>query len=132
MTGWQNERGYILAEVLAGSFLLIVLAGAIMLFKSAASMRSAAIMRSEAMSLAQGELAYLEYENKLQGINVGKYAWLGDPSELTSNNADYEVAAVVTQKAKDEYIAEVTVSWDMANKKKQLVLGRSIYARNAI
>ena len=73
-----------------------------------------------------------EYENKLQGINVGKYAWLGDPSELTSNNADYEVAAVVTQKAKDEYIAEVTVSWDMASKKKQLVLGRSIYARNAI
>lgn len=132
MTGWQNERGYILAEVLAGSFLLIVLAGAIMLFKSAASMRSAAIMRSEAMFLAQDELAYLEYENKLQGINVGKYAWLGDPSELTSNNADYEVAAVVTQKAKDEYIAEVTVSWDMANKKKQLVLGRSIYARNAI
>ena len=126
MTGWQNERGYILAEVLAGSFLLIVLAGAIMLFKSAAS------MRSEAMFLAQGELAYLEYENKLQGINVGKYAWLGDPSELTSNNADYEVAAVVTQKAKDEYIAEVTVSWDMASKKKQLVLGRSIYARNAI
>lgn len=49
MTGWQNERGYILAEVLAGSFLLIILAGAIMLFKSAASMRSAAIMRSEAM-----------------------------------------------------------------------------------
>lgn len=132
MTGWQNERGYILAEVLAGSFLLIVLAGAIMLFKSAASMRSAAIMRSEAMFLAQGELAYFEYENKLQGINVGKYAWLGDPSELTSNNADYEVAAVVTQKAKDEYIAEVTVSWDMASKKKQLVLGRSIYARNAI
>ena len=132
MTGWQNERGYILAEVLAGSFLLIVLAGAIMLFKSAASMRSAAIMRSEAMFLAQGELAYLEYENKLQGINVGKYAWLGDPSELTSNNADYEVAAVVTQKAKDEYIAEVTVSWDMASKKKQLVLGRSIYARNGI
>ena len=132
MTGWQNERGYILAEVLAGSFLLIVLAGVIMLFKSAASMRSAAIMRSEAMFLAQGELAYFEYENKLQGINVGKYAWLGDPSELTSNNADYEVAAVVTQKAKDEYIAEVTVSWDMASKKKQLVLGRSIYARNAI
>lgn len=132
MTGWQNERGYILAEVLAGSFLLVVLTGAIMLFKSAASMRSAAIMRSEAMFLAQGELAYFEYENKLQGINVGKYAWLGDPSELTSNNADYEVAAVVTQKAKDEYIAEVTVSWDMASKKKQLVLGRSIYARNAI
>ena len=132
MTGWQNERGYILAEVLAGSFLLVVLIGAIMLFKSAASMRSAAIMRSEAMFLAQGELAYLEYENKLQGINVGKYAWLGDPSELTSNNADYEVAAVVTQKAKDEYIAEVTVIWDMASKKKQLVLGRSIYARNAI
>lgn len=132
MTGWQNERGYILAEVLAGSFLLVVLTGAIMLFKSAASMRSASIMRSEAMFLAQGELTYLEYENKLQGINVGKYAWLGDPSELTSNNADYEVAAVVTQKAKDEYIAEVTVSWDMASKKKQLVLGRSIYARNAI
>lgn len=132
MTSWQNERGYILAEVLTGSILLVVLAGAIMLFKSAADMRNVSMTRSQAIFLAQGELAYLEYENKLQGIKAGKYTWLGDPSELAGNNCNYEVTAMVTQKTNDEYLAEVTVSWDMASKKKQLVLGKSICARTVL
>lgn len=122
----KDERGFALLETLLLSFILVGFSAIIYSFHLAVQTEKILQVRTEALFLAEEEMAYLISMRDDGELTEGNYDFLGETTEV--NNIDYIVKADVKKHAENDdfLIAKVSVKWKIFHLERELHLERLI------
>ncbi len=148
----SKERGFFLLETIVLAAMLIVLAGGLVLYRQGLHLNEQTRYEAAAVSLAESELAYLEYyaKEKPENFTVGSAArseYVPFSTKRSEGGADFRVQREIGPFAKSgelgqsalekenlgkeagaaAYLAKVRVSWqDRREKEHSVALQRVI------
>lgn len=123
-----KERGFFLQEAILLGLLLLLAAGAMVLYEKAAYAQLQDGCRMQALFMAREELANIEAMADDGRLSTGEYDWLSESERLTSDQGRFSVKANVTSlEQAGAYHVTVVAAWKNLHSDGKISLEREVY-----
>lgn len=126
MKGRNEEKGFVLLEVVLLSMIILAMVANIAVFEKANTVKIVNGTRTKAIYMVQEEFAYLEEKAALRNLQAGTYAWLGKSDRLQENQEKFSVQAEVSAETADVYHANVKATWQNGKHQGTVTMEREI------
>lgn len=122
---WE-EGGWFIMDAVALCFIIGAMAGMFGMYRTEMYMRQTAIMRSEAIHLAETQCSYLEEQAYTGTLPEGETGWRGRPEDLNHRAIPMTVRTDIADFEPHVKQIIVTVIWTSRGKEESFQLERRI------
>ena len=123
----RKEGGWFIVDAVALCFILAAMAGMLGLFRTGMYMRQSAMLRAEAIHLAETQCAYLEEQAYTGTLPEGETGWRGRPDDLTHGVVPMAVHTDIATIEPSMKQIKITVTWILIGKEESFQLERLIW-----
>ncbi len=122
----RDESGWFMMDAVALCFILMAMAGALVLFRTEMGMRQSALARSAAVHVAETQCACLEEQAYTGNLPDGDMGWRGRQEDLTQHGTSFDVITSVIPMETPMKRVTITVTWNLGGKEESFQLERRI------
>ncbi len=122
----KGEEGWFIMDAIALCFIIGAMAGVLGLYRTGIYMRQSAMMRSEAIHLAETQCSYLEEQAYNGELPEGETGWRGRPDDLNHGVVPMTVRTDIVSFEPPMKQIIITVSWTLRGKEESFQLERRI------
>ncbi len=122
----RDETGWFMLDAVALCFILMAMAGVLLLFRTGMNIRQAALVRSAAVHVAETQCACLEEQAYTGKLPEGDTGWRGRQEDLNQHGTSFEVITSVIPMETPMKRVTITVTWSLRGKEESFQLERRI------